>query len=59
MQQELKIYDINQLISILHINRKTALNYIHSGKIKAVKIGRKWTISEDNLRLFINGCIPA
>lgn len=58
-QSDLRFYDIQELVALLKIDRKTALKYIHEGRLKAVKIGRKWTVSEANLKMFINGSVTA
>lgn len=53
--ENLKLYTLPQVAKILGITDRTAWNYVKAKKIKAVKIGGKWKISEDNLREFING----
>ena len=40
---------------ILGVSHRTLLDYVKKGKIKAVKIGGKWKVSEQNLKAFING----
>ena len=37
------------------MSHRTLLQYVKDGKIKVVKIGGKWKISEENLKKFING----
>ncbi|NHX21677.1 helix-turn-helix domain-containing protein, partial [Escherichia coli] len=39
----------------LGVTERTIREYIKSGKIKAVKVGNKYIISEDNYRDFVNG----
>lgn len=51
---EIKIYHIQDLADVLHITTRTALEYCENGTIKARKIGKRWTVSHDNLLEFIN-----
>lgn len=53
--ESIKLYTLPQVAKIIGVTDRTAWNYVKAGKIKAVKIGGKWKISEDNLREFING----
>lgn len=50
-----KMYTLPELEEMLTISNRTLLTYIKEGKLKAVKIGGKWLISEDNLKKFLNG----
>lgn len=52
---DIKIYDLKEVESILKVSNKTLLNYIKSGKIKATKIGGKWTITKENLERYVKG----
>ena len=45
---ETKLYTLN-------ITTRTLLTYIKQGRLKAVKIGGKWLVSEQNYSDFING----
>lgn len=53
--EKLKLYTLAEIEPILGVTRRTLLEYIKSGKLKAVKIGNKWKVSEENLKDFING----
>lgn len=53
--EKLKLYTLTEIEPVLGVTRRTLLRYINSGKLKAVKIGNKWKVSEDNLKAFING----
>lgn len=53
--ENIKLYTLPQVAKILGVTDRTAWNYVKAQKIKAVKIGGKWKVSEDNLREFING----
>lgn len=50
---EIKVYKLTEVIDILKITRKTLYSYIYSGKIKAIKIGRNWRITDESLREFL------
>lgn len=50
-----RLYTLTEIEPILGVSHRTLLDYVSSGKIKAVKIGGKWKVSEENLKAFING----
>lgn len=52
--EPLKIYYIPELAEVLGLHKRTVLDYCEKGKIKARKVGRRWAVSADNLRDFIN-----
>lgn len=52
---EIKTYTVKEIQGILNVSYGTVLNYIKKGKLKAVTIGGKFRISEENLRKFVNG----
>lgn len=52
---DLKLYSLQEVSKILGVTHRTAWNYVKDGKIKAVKIGGAWKVTEENLRKFING----
>lgn len=51
--EELKLYTVEEVMEILSISRRTLYNYIKSGSLKAVKIGRQWRIRLVDLKAFI------
>lgn len=53
--QNLNVYTLTELEPILGVTHRTLLTYVKSGKLKAVKIGGKYKVSEENLKKFING----
>lgn len=53
--EELKVYSLTEIEPILGVTHRTLLTYIKNGKLKGVKIGGKWKVSEENLKKFING----
>ena len=53
--EELKVYSLTEIEPILGVTHRTLLTYVKDGRLKGVKIGGKWKVSEENLRKFING----
>ncbi len=51
----IKSYTVKEICDILDISYRTVLKYVESGRLKGVKIGRNWRISERNLQKFIDG----
>ncbi|MFI5329417.1 MAG: helix-turn-helix domain-containing protein [Desulfobaccales bacterium] len=39
----------------LHISRLTVGNWLRSGKLKGVKVGRLWRVRESDLETFLKG----
>jgi excisionase family DNA binding protein len=48
-----KIYTTEQVAKILQIHPLTVLNYIKSGKLKGVRLGRVYRIRESALQNFL------
>lgn len=46
-------YTVEQVAELLQVHWQTVLNYIKSGKLKAVKLGRGYRISQEALNVFI------
>ena len=53
--EKYRTYSLTELEKILDVTHRTLLTYVKSGRLKAVKIGGKWKVSEENLNRFING----
>ena len=53
--KKIRLYTLSELEVILQVTHRTLLTYIKNGKLKGVKIGGKWRITEENLRKFLNG----
>lgn len=49
------LYTLTELESVLGVTHRTLQSYIKDGRLKGVKIGGKWKVSEENLKKFING----
>ncbi len=54
-----KLYTVDEVAQLLDINRLTVLKYIREGKLQAQRIGRPLFVSEESLRLFLIGSLPA
>ncbi|MBQ7102826.1 MAG: helix-turn-helix domain-containing protein [Anaerotignum sp.] len=54
-QEAIKVYTLQEIEPILGVSYRTLLQYVNSGRLKGVKIGKNWKISEENLKKFING----
>ena len=46
-------YTVEQISETLQVHWQTVLNYIKSGKLEAVKLGKGYRISEEALNQFI------
>ena len=53
--EQIRLYDLKELETLLGVSGRSLLTYIKEGKLKAVRIGRKWRVSSENVRKFING----
>lgn len=51
---DIKLYSVKDLHDALGINERTIRDWFNKGRIKGVKIGAEWHISEENLRKFLN-----
>ncbi len=52
---QFKLYNLKELRELLNVSERSLHTYIKDGRLKAVKIGGKWKVSEENLKKFING----
>lgn len=53
--EDIRLYSLTEIEPILGVTHRTLLTYIKDGRLKGVKVGGKWKVSEDNLKKFING----
>lgn len=53
--ESFRLYTLTEIEPILGVTHRTLLEYVNKKRLKAVKIGGKWKVSEENLRAFING----
>lgn len=50
-----RLYSLTEIAPVLGVTHRTLLEYVQTGKLKGVKVGGKWKVSEENLKKFING----
>jgi len=50
----IKLYSVKDLCKSLGVNARTVREWFKSGKIKGVKIGTEWHITEENLGKYLN-----
>lgn len=53
--ETITLYTLTEIEPILGVTHRTLLTYMKEGRLKGVKVGGKWKISEENLMKFING----
>jgi len=49
---DIKVYTLDEVADILKVTRRTLYTWISAGKLKAVKVGKYWRVSEQALREF-------
>ena len=50
----IKLYTLDEVADILKVTKRTLYNYTKRGILRAVKVGKYWRVSEDNLKEFIS-----
>lgn len=55
---DLKVYTLNEVADILKVTKRTLYNYIKAGVLPAVKMGKYWRITEENLQTFVSKDTP-
>lgn len=55
LTKDLKFYTLSDLEKILGLSRRTLQTYVHNGRLKAIKNGNKWVVSQKNLEQYLNG----
>lgn len=54
MANEIKVYTLEEIAELLHITRRTLYSCVKEGKLKAVKVGKYWRVTEKNLEEFLS-----
>ncbi|MBU0705728.1 MAG: helix-turn-helix domain-containing protein [Patescibacteria group bacterium] len=49
-----RLYTTEQVAKLLQIHPLTVLKYINSGKLRAVKLGRVYRVTETSLQKFLD-----
>jgi excisionase family DNA binding protein len=52
---EEQVLTLEEVARVLRVSRKTAEKLVHTGKIRAVKVGRVWRIPRSALEEFLRG----
>jgi len=52
--EDFKLYTIEEITDILKVTQRTLYNYIKSGSLKAVKIGKYWRVKQIDLQKFVD-----
>ncbi len=47
---DLKLYDVEELSDLLHIQERTVRKLLRDGTLKAKKLARKWYVSEEAIK---------
>lgn len=50
---DLKLYTLTEIETVLGVTHRTLLTYVTSGKLKAIKIGGRWKVTKTALKEFI------
>jgi len=50
-----QFYNVEALSKMLKIPPETVRKYINRGRLKAIKIGKRYLVSEENLQKFLDG----
>ncbi len=50
----LKFYSTDEVAEILKLNKNTVCIFLREGKLKGIKVARKWFISEDSIKKLLN-----
>ena len=50
-----QFYNVQTLSKMLKIPSETVRKYINRGRLKAIKIGKFYMVSEENLQKFLDG----
>ncbi|RKR86763.1 excisionase family DNA binding protein [Micromonospora pisi] len=57
MSQEM--YSVEQVAERLGLHVRTVRNYVRDGRLKAVRIGKQYRITREDLELLTGGTVPA
>ena len=53
--EDIRLYTLTELEPVLGVTHRTLQTYIKDGRLKGVKVGGKWRVTEETLRKFVNG----
>ncbi len=50
-----KLYEVEDLVKMMKLSRVSVQAYLRTGRMKGVKIGKHWHITDENLKAFLSG----
>ena len=50
----INFYTLDVAAKMLHVSRQTVSAYVHSGRLGAVKVGRRWLFTKEHLQDFLD-----
>ena len=53
MEEDFKLYTIEEIAKILKVTQRTVYNYIKAHQLKAIKIGKYWRIKHTDFQMFL------
>ena len=53
MIEDIKLYTLDEVMEFLPTTRRTLYRYIKDGKLKAVKVGGRWKVTDEALKDFL------
>jgi len=51
----MKVYEVEDLVELLGMSRVSVQRYLREGRIKGIKLARKWHVTENHLKAFFSG----
>lgn len=48
-------YTLEEIAEVLNVHITTLREYVKTGRLKAIKIGNKYIVSEENYKNFVDG----
>jgi len=51
---EIKLYTLEEVSEMLRVKLRTIYSYIKEDKLKAIRMGKYWLVSHEDLQEFIN-----
>ncbi len=54
MAKDITVYTLQEVEEVLSVTRRTIYNWIKSGKLHAVKVGKQWRVKKEDLEAFLN-----
>lgn len=54
MNEEIKLYTVQEVAELLKVSRQTVYNYLTAGRLRGTKLRREFRIRERDLREFLD-----